>query len=142
MYISDLITALNTLQQVTGDCPISDIIVSDYDGIQFQTENMYYFYNYAEENIFKSTTPIITDDDITDFKEDFYTGYKFGNLLFKLELTSMLKKSALCNLIKAIFDFPKDKKIYLSRCLSSLFASSISLLSEEERGIYLSTNPL
>ena len=70
MYISDLITALNALQQVTGDCHISDIIVSDYDGIQFQTENMYYFYNYAEENIFKSTTPIITDDDITDFKEE------------------------------------------------------------------------
>ena len=26
---------------------------------------------------------------ITDFKEDFYTGYKFGNLLFKLELISL-----------------------------------------------------
>ena len=70
MYISDLITALNALQQVTGDRPISDIIVSDYDGIQFQTRNMYYFYNYEEENIFKSTTPIITDDDITYFDDE------------------------------------------------------------------------
>lgn len=72
MYISDLITALNALQQVTGDIPISDIITSDYNGIQFQTSTMYYFYNYEKENIFKSTTPIITDyNDITDFEEEF-----------------------------------------------------------------------